>query len=85
MVVDSPENSVFLACDNQNVYQYSLEAQSLQPEQNQAKSKQTRTFTHKKRVTALCLSVCGSYLVSGDLQGLIYVWSTAPESQKWKN
>ena len=32
---------------------------------------------HKKKVTCMCISHCGQYLVSGDVQGLIYIWSTA--------
>jgi hypothetical protein len=28
-------------------------------------------------VTALCLSIDGQYLISGDHSGVIYIWSTA--------
>lgn len=33
-------------------------------------------MTHKKRVSAMCLSKCGFYLISGDLSGMIYIWSS---------
>lgn len=39
---------------------------------------------HKKKVSAMTLSVDGQYLVSGDITGVIYIWSTflneSPES-----
>lgn len=39
------------------------------------KSQKRRTLSHKKKVSALCLSVDGQYLITGDKQGLIYVWN----------
>ena len=36
---------------------------------------------HKKKVTCMCISHCGQYLVSGDVQGLIYIWSTAESEE----
>ena len=38
-----------------------------------------RTFTHKKRVTAMTLTVDNRQLVSGDSAGTIYVWNLAEE------
>lgn len=43
--------------------------------------KQKRTLTHKKKVTAMCLSVDGNQLVSGDATGLIYIWRAQQPSQ----
>lgn len=81
MLIDQTENLVYVACDNQNIYCYSLEiqsgAQSQQSGDNQAKGRQKKTLQHKKRVTALCLSIDGKYLISGDASGLIYLWSTS--------
>lgn len=48
MAVDLPETHVYLACDNLNIYQVPIR------EPNQKK-----TMTHKKRVTALTLSIDG--------------------------
>lgn len=31
-------------------------------------------MTHKKRITAMCLSKEGQLLITGDSEGLIYVW-----------
>ena len=36
-------------------------------------------MTHKKRITAMTLSVDGQKLITGDAQGLIYVWTLASE------
>lgn len=36
---------------------------------------------HKKKVTCMTISHCGQYLVSGDVQGLIYIWSTADNEE----
>ena len=38
-----------------------------------------RTFTHKKRITALTLTVDDQQLVTGDSGGTIYVWNLAVE------
>jgi hypothetical protein len=46
--VDVTETYVYLACDNLNVYQVSIK------EPNQKK-----TMTHKKRITAVCISSDG--------------------------
>ena len=71
MVVDDSETMVYLACDNQNIYAHTMQIEA------QEKSKQKRTLQHKKRVTAMCLSVDGQHLISGDSEGLIYLWSTS--------
>ena len=79
MVIDLTETNVYVACDNQNIYCYSLEVQQQTNQvqvENIGKNKQKRTLQHKKKVTALCLSVDGQHLISGDSQGLIYIWST---------
>jgi WD40 repeat protein len=69
MQVDPLEMFVYLACDNLNVYQFAL---SSPPD---AAMKHRKTLTHKKRVCAMCLSVDGRHLVTGDAQGLIYIWT----------
>ncbi|CDW75055.1 wd domaincontaining protein [Stylonychia lemnae] len=71
-VVDSIESYVYLACENQNIYCYSMELS-----QSDLKSKHKKTLQHKKKVTALCLTFDGQYLVSGDQSGLIYIWNIA--------
>ena len=76
MVVDPSETMLYVACDNQNIYCYGLEAPSQLQEGQVGKNRQKRTLQHKKKVTALCLTVDGQFLISGDSQGLIYVWST---------
>lgn len=38
-----------------------------------------RTFTHKKRITAMTLTVDDQQLVTGDSNGTIYVWNLAVE------
>ncbi len=68
MRVDLPETYLYLACDNLNIYQVPIK------EPNQKK-----TLTHRKRVTALTLSTDGTRLISGDAQGLIYVWLLSSE------
>jgi len=75
MEVDPLEVFVYLACDNLNVYQFPIS-----PAQD-GSYKQRKTLTHKKRVTAMCLSKDGRFLVTGDAQGLIYVWSLHDDSQ----
>eukprot|EP00347_Sterkiella_histriomuscorum_P001718 403370949 len=70
MAVDNLESHVYLACENQNIYCYSLEISS-----SDQKSKQKKTLQHKKKVTAMCLTFDGQYLISGDQQGLIYIWN----------
>jgi len=71
MAIDDSETLVYLACDNQNVYCHAIDQTGSQ--------KHKRTLQHKKRVTAICLSVDGQYLITGDSQGLLYIWSTSPE------
>lgn len=66
MVVDPSETMLYVACDNQNIYCYGLESQVQQQEGQQGKNRQKRTLQHKKKVTALTLSVDGQYLISGD-------------------
>ena len=43
---------------------------------NQAKK---RTLLHKKRITAMTLSVDGKQLVTGDSGGTIYIWNLSVE------
>lgn len=74
MEVDAIEMFVYLACDNLNVYQYSICASQ------DGTHKQRKTLTHKKRVTAMALSMDGRHLVTGDAQGLIYIWALIEES-----
>jgi WD40 repeat protein len=40
---------------------------------------QKKTLTHKKKITALTLSNDGTRLISGDSQGLIYIWLLTTE------
>ena len=61
MAVDYLEQSVYLACDNLNVYQYPLSSPS-----SESTTKHKKTLTHKKRVTAMTLSVDGRNLITGD-------------------
>jgi len=68
MKVDLAETHVYLACDNLNVYQVPIK------EPNQKK-----TLTHKKKITALTLSIDGTRLITGDAQGLIYIWLLTTE------
>lgn len=73
MEVDAVEIFVYFACDNLNVYQYPIcSAQD-------GTYKQRKTLTHKKRITAMCLSMDGRHLVTGDASGLIYVWALIEE------
>ena len=87
IVVDQIESSAFIACENFNVYQMPLQAS--QPDlqtasfsqqgtsmSNQAKK---RTLLHKKRITAMTLSVDGKQLVTGDSGGTIYIWNLSVE------
>lgn len=53
LAVDVIESNVYLACDNQNVYAYSLE---VQPGGTGAAEKHKRTLQHRKKVTAMCLT-----------------------------
>jgi hypothetical protein len=32
-------------------------------------------MTHKKKVTSMCLSADGRFLITGDAAGLLYVWT----------
>jgi len=48
-------------------------------QQGQVEGKQKRTLQHRKKVTAMCLTFDGVYLVCGDSQGLIYVWNVSQE------
>ena len=50
-----------------NIYQYPL-AQG-----NDSEKK--KTLSHKKKITAMCLSTDGRSLISGDAVGQIYIWS----------
>lgn len=74
--VDQTEQFVYLGCQNLNVYQVPLvEVAGVTAggaEATRAPSK--KTMTHKRRITAMCLSRDGQLLVSGDSEGLIYVW-----------
>jgi len=70
MCVDTVETFVYLACENLNVYQYPLFDSAM---------KKRATMSHKKRVTAMTLSKDGRYLVSGDAQGLMYIWQIITE------
>lgn len=77
MIMDSTESNLYVACDNQNIYCYGMEMSQIQPnETQQGRSRQKKTLQHKKKVTALCLSVDGTHLISGDQTGVIYIWST---------
>lgn len=77
MVVDAPETNLYVACDNQNIYCYSIEIPlTAQEGVAQGRSRQKRTLQHKKKVSALCLSNDGRHLVSGDISGIIYIWNT---------
>lgn len=77
MIVDAPETNLYIACDNQNIYCYSIEIPlTAQEGVAQGRSRQKRTLQHKKKVTAVCLSNDGRHLVSGDINGTIYVWNT---------
>ena len=67
-----------------NVYQTPLQGNS-QSEQSTASlvengvqqtgSSRKRTFTHKKRITSMTLSVDNNQLITGDSLGTIYVWN----------
>lgn len=70
-VVDHTESYVYVACDNQNIYCYSLEQT-----ESGGKSKHKKTLIHKKKVTAVCISVDDQFVISGDQNGVIYIWST---------
>lgn len=71
--VDVTETYVYLACDNLNVYQVPIKEPS-----------QKKTMTHKKRITALCLSSDGQRLVTGDQGGLIYIWNLTTDDLQLK-
>ena len=73
MEVDQIESFVYLACDNLNVYQFLIGGTE--------SVKQRKTLCHKKRVTAMCLSVDGRFLITGDSQGSIYKWTLKDDSQ----
>jgi len=64
MAVDPAECFVYLGCDNLNVYQFPLSASS--------ENKKRATLTHKKKITSMTLTE--RYLVTGDAQGLMYIW-----------
>ena len=74
--MDYTETNLYIACDNQNIYCYGMETQPSAIESQQVKSRQKRTLQHKHKVTALCLTVDGQQLISGDQSGVIYIWST---------
>lgn len=80
LAIDVIETQVYLACDNQNVYAYSLELPTASAVQ-QPQERQKRTLQHRKKVTAMCMTFDSQYLVTGDSQGLIYVWNVAAEHQ----
>ena len=44
-----------------------------------------RTFTHKKRISAMCLTVDNLQLITGDTGGIIYVWNLAIEGDNSGN
>ena len=75
--MDHSESNIYLSCDNQNIYCYSLEKIHSDDPNQAIRSKQKKCLIHKKKVTAMCLSVDGQYLISGDYTGIIYVWSTS--------
>ena len=87
IVVDQIESSAFIACENFNVYQMPLQAS--QPDLQTASFSQQgtsmssqakkRTLLHKKRITAMTLSVDGKQLVTGDSGGTIYIWNLSVE------
>lgn len=83
ITVDLSESSLFVATDNQNVYHYSLDVQPMQVGQDmqQPKSQKRRTLQHKKKVSAMCITIDGQFLITGDKSGLIYIWTTMPISQ----
>jgi hypothetical protein len=60
MEVDPLEVNVYLACENMNVYQFPITPAA------DGSFKQRKTLTHKKRITAMCLSQDGRNLVCGD-------------------
>jgi WD40 repeat protein len=43
--------------------------------QSASKLKQKKTLIHKKRVSAVCLTIDNQFLISGDISGLIYIWN----------
>lgn len=82
LAIDIIESQVYLACDNQNVYAYSLETSQVTSTAQgvtTSSEKHKRTLQHRKKVTAMCLTFDNQYLVSGDSQGLIYIWNIAAE------
>ena len=66
--LDMTEMHVYLACENLNVYQVPINDLS-----------QKKALTHKRKITAMTLSNCVNKLVSGDVNGLIYVWQLTTE------
>jgi WD40 repeat protein len=42
-------------------------------------------MSHKKKVTAMVLSKDGRYLISGDAQGLMYIWNIQTEEMNMKD
>ena len=86
ITVDQLESSAFIACENLNVYQVPLTDQpidwqsiSQSGQQGGPLSTRKRTLTHKKRITAMTLSVDGNQLITGDAGGVIYIWNLAVE------
>jgi len=63
MMVDYTETMAYMACDNQNIYCYNLELASGSQAQNEmgmgGKNKHKRTLQHKKKVSAMTLSMDG--------------------------
>jgi len=84
MEVDQLEQYTYLACENYNVYQYPLGAsesiQSASGPIQPASSVKRKTLSHKKRITAMCISTDGRQLVTGDAGGQIYVWTIRDKS-----
>jgi hypothetical protein len=79
MCVDAVETFVYLACENLNVYQYPLGYVAASGQKSQTPStensvKKRATMSHKKKVTAMVLTKDGRFLVTGDAQGLMYIW-----------
>lgn len=71
LAVDPVESFVYLACDNLNIYIHQLRD-----------STQKKVLTHKKKISSLCLTQ--DRLISGDVAGVIYIWSLASEDYHLK-
>lgn len=66
ILLNNLEALLFVILDNQNIYQLALEHE----DENKKK-----TLVHKKKVTDMTLTLDNSYLVSGDANGLVYIWN----------